>query len=278
MNEEIKENVPKKNHSLSIIIILLGIVLIGVGLFLFFGTDLFKSEKKDEKKPDQTVNTVNVDKFVGIYAAENNKLYIKKSNDKAIAYVLGDSFFGTAIVTGDTAKETNTFSNGEYFEFKVVDGGINVSYVTDEEDASVVVDTGLYKKVADYSKDNVYKEAVGDSSLLNSKYSGIYKKGTITLYVYQMNETQVKVETTMNSEQHLSEVFDITSDNKLVAKDFFEEDENAFEITFGDKEFNLVVNENVFGFDEDDKEFAGTYTFDSNITQDIIMDEFYKYY
>lgn len=280
MNEEKVVEVPKKRGNKSIIIILIGLLLIGTGLFLFFGTDLFKKEKKENnngngKEPVSEVG--DADKFEGIYAAENNKLYIYKTSKTEIHYMIGDNFEGVAEVNKDTAKESYLFHEDEYFEFKLVDGGIELSYHSAEE-KEVAVDLGKYTKIAEYTKDNVYKEAVGDPSLLTSKYSGIYKKGNITLYLYQTSEKEVIVETILQSDVSFSETFDINADNKLGAKDFFDENVNAFEITFNGKEFNLTVNEDVFGFDEEDKEFAGTYTFDSNITQDIVMNEFYKGY
>lgn len=276
MNEEKITEVPKKKGKVSIIIILIGLILIGTGLFLFFGTDLFKKDNKDNNKEKEPVSEVTAaDKFEGIYTAENDKMYVYKTGKNEIHYMIGDSFEGVAEVNGETAKESYLFNEGEYFEFKIVEGGIELSYHSDEG-KEVAIDLGKYTKTADYSKENVYKEAVGDPALLNSKYSGIYKKGNISLYLYQTNEKEVKIET--NGDLSFSETFDIISDNKLGAKDFFDPEVNAFEITLGDKEFTLTVNEDVFGFDEEDKEFAGTYTFDSNITQDIVMNEFYKGY
>ena len=276
MNEEKITEVPKKKGKASIIIILIGLILIGTGLFLFFGTDLFKKDNKDNNKEKEPVSEVTAaDKFEGIYTAENDKMYVYKTGKNEIHYMIGDSFEGVAEVNGETAKESYLFNEGEYFEFKIVEGGIELSYHSDEG-KEVAIDLGKYTKTADYSKENVYKEAVGDPALLNSKYSGIYKKGNISLYLYQTNEKEVKIET--NGDLSFSETFDIISDNKLGAKDFFDPEVNAFEITLGDKEFTLTVNEDVFGFDEEDKEFAGTYTFDSNISQDIVMNEFYKGY
>lgn len=276
MNEEKITEVPKKKGKASIIIILIGLILIGTGLFLFFGTDLFKKENKDNNKEKEPVSEVTAaDKFEGIYTAENDKMYVYKTGKNEIHYMIGDSFEGVAEVNGETAKESYLFNEGEYFEFKIVEGGIELSYHSDEG-KEVAIDLGKYTKTADYSKENVYKEAVGDPALLNSKYSGIYKKGNISLYLYQTNEKEVKIEA--NGDLSFSETFDIISDNKLGAKDFFDPEVNAFEITLGDKEFTLTVNEDVFGFDKEDKEFAGAYTFDSNITQDIVMNEFYKGY
>ncbi len=274
MNEE--KNVPKKKKGFSIAIILLGLILIGTGLFLLFGTDLFKKNdnKKKENEPKNEVSEA--DKFVGIYVNNEDKLFIHKTKANNFYYVIGDSFEGTAVVTGDTAKQTDSFRNDEYFEFKLVEGGIEVTYHAGE-DVLIAIETGKYTKLADYTKDNVYKEAVGDPNLLSSKYSGLFKSGDIELYLYQINEKQVKVSTNSNN-YSFSETFEIESDNKLVAKSFFDENVVAYEITFNDKQITLDANEDVFGFDEDDKKFELTYSYESEVTQDIIINNFYNRY
>ena len=270
-----EEKTPKKKTGLCITIILIGLILIGTGLFLFFGTDLFKKEDKKEKG-NETKDEVNeVDKFVGIYVNNEDKLIIRKTSTRGFYYILGGNFEGTAIVTGDTAKQNDLFKEEEYFEFKIVEGGIDVSYHAGE-DVSVAVETGKYTKIAEYSKDNVYKEVIGDPSYLTSKYSGIFKSGDIELYLYQINEKQVKVDT--KGKLSFSKDFEIVSDNKLVAKSFFDENETEFEITFNDKQFTLTANENVFGFDEDDKQFALTYTFANQVTKEMILNNFYSRY
>ena len=274
MNEEKK----KSGKTLPIIIILLGLILIGVGLFIYFGTDTFKKENKNENKNENKQGEPVADKFEGIYAAENDKLYIYKKSNNVIHYMIGGNFEGTAKVTGDVAKEENTFKENEYFEFKLVDGGIELSYHTEEQNKEVAIDTGKYNKVSEYTKDNVYKEAVGDPALLTSKYSGVYKSGNITLYLYQTNEKNVMIETLSSSKDSFSETFEIIEDNKLGAKDFFDENTIAYEITFNDREFSLKVNDQVFGFDEEDKKFESTYSFERDITQSEIITEFYKGY
>lgn len=274
MNDNIKENVPKKKHGLSIFVILLGIVLIGTGLFLFFGTDLFKSEKKNNNE-SQKAESKAADKFVGIYAKDEDKLFIHKTNSGELYYVLGDSFEGTASAKDNIAKQNNSFNKDEYFEFKISDGGIDVSYHAGE-DVEVAVATGLYTKVAEYSKENVYKEAVGDVSLLSSGYSGIYKSGDIQLYVYQISTNQVEVSAA--GEHSFSKVFDIVSESKLTAKTIFDEEAIAYEINYADNSISLIVNEDVFGVFEEDNELELTYTFEKAITQDDIINNFYSRY
>lgn len=274
------ENEPKKNNKTLIIIIIAVLAIIGVVAFLFFGTDIFKSKENNNKESDDPPTPVATDetsKFEGIYQNVNDKIYIHKLNDTEFTYMIGGNFQGTAKAKDGVAKEDNKFGTDEYFEFKLIDDGIELSYHADEN-TEVAAETGLYKKVAEYSKDNIYKEAVGDPSYLTSKYSGIYSNGEIQFYVYQKNDKEVQVSISESNSKFFSELFEIESDNHLVAKSFFHEDEIAYEITFNDKSFDLKVNSDIFGVDEDDKELELTYSYEKEITQEEILDEFYSYY
>ena len=271
----IEGNQKKKGNLLPIIIIVLGLALIGVGVFFCLGTD---KAKKDDKKENTTVQTAAADKYEGRYVNGEDKIYIRKTSNDVFHYMISGSFEGSARVVGDSAKETDGFSSSEYYEFKLVDGGIDLSYHNDDPEVETIVATGKYNKVSDYSKDNIYKEAIGNPELLNSKYSGVYKYGDITLYLYQTNEKNVKVETLSNSENYFSETFEIIEDNFLGSRDFFDEESFAYRISFADKSFSLTVNEEVFGFDEEDKAFEGTYNFVNSVTKDEILNTFYKNY
>ena len=263
-----------KKSPLSLAIIIIAVLLIGVGLFLVFNSKSSNSNNGGNDKPKET----DADKFVGIYKATNDKLYIRKTGDNEIHYVIGGNFEGTAKVDGKTAKSDNKFSDdGTYFEFKLSSETINLDYHS-SDDVTVAVDLGKYKKINEYTKDNVYIEAVGNPSYLTSNYSGYFKSGNIGLYLYQISEKEVKVESDPEGDTLFSETFVITEDNKLVAKSFFDENVNAFEITFTDKSFKLKVNQDVFGFDEDDKKFELTYTLIKAVSQNDIMDKFYNNY
>ena len=281
-------NNSKKGNNKMIIIVVVVLLLVAACAYVYFCTDLIKGEKKEEEKIEEKQDDDSgkiasglVEKFEGIYSAENDKLYIHKVNDKTIKYVLGGNFQGTAEVDGDkTAIEKDSFGDG-HFEFVLADDGIEVEYISQDEDTSVAVDTGLYTRVADYSKDNVYKEAVGDPQYLtNSNYSGLYKSDDVEMYVIQTSENKVIVTLGNNNFELVSfnEVFEIESENKLVAKSFFDENEIAYEIQFADKSFTLTCNENVFGFDEEDKQLELTYSYAEELTKDKILNEFYSNY
>jgi archaellin len=279
----VTSNVSTKKGGNKLVPIIVGLVLVAaIFAGLFFCTDIFKGKKSNEggeeaenKKDDSPAG-----KFEGIYTAENNNMYIHKKTDTEIYYTIGGNFQGTAKVEGDIAKEANGFGATTNFEFKLVDDGIELIYSAGENE-SVATDVGKYKKVADYSKDNVYKYAVGDKKYLSEKYSGVYKNGDATFYVIQKNEKDVMVILDADFEADLplfNEKFEVASDNKLIAKSFFNENETSYEITFNGKEFTLKANKDVFGVSADASKLEKTYTFSKALTQEEVLNEFYSYY
>lgn len=285
MNEENNVNEVKEkkkgNKTLIICIAIIGLALLITGLVMLFtnkSSDSSSNKESENKKEESSVEMAQ--KFEGIYKADVSKLYIHKINNTEFSYTLdGNGFFqGVAKVTNDTAIEKN--HSDAYFEFKLADNGVEVIYHADEN-TELAADTGLFTRVADYNKDNIYKEAVGDPIYLTSKYSGIFKNGEIELYAFQINEKEVSVNLIKglsDSAIIFNEKFEIVEENKLIAKSFFDENENSYEITFNGDEFSLKCNENVFGFHEENKQLELTYKFERALTQDDIMNEFLSNY
>ncbi len=281
MNESNFNNVsiePKKKNNVMVIgVILIALILCGIGgYFIFASKDSSSGTPETPEKPTDKKEEDYASKYEGIYLAKETKMYIHKKSNNSFYYVIGGNFIGTATVNGEMAKEDNHFD--DYFEFKLVENGIELIYHPKEENGTVAADTGLYNKVAEYSKENVYKEAVGDPKYLEeSKFSGIYKGGDYTLYVYQINDKEVQVDLD-NKEISFSEKFTIKSDTLLTSDSFFKEGEVEYELVFKDKTFTLKCHEEVFGFDEDTKKLALEYTYEKALTQDEILNKFYKEY
>ena len=278
---EEKQEIKKKNILVPILIGI-AVILIGVGVFLLLsGKDNNSKQNNEENTEKQESTSVDVTKFEGIYANGEDKLYIRKSAENEFHYMISGSFEGTAVVNGETAKEKELFNENEYFEFKLVDDGIELTYNA-PKDHEVAIATGLYKKVAEYSSDNIYKEAVGDPQYLSTRNNGIYKNENIELFVFQISENQVIVRSSNNTtEVNIDEVFEektneINGEVNFVAKSFFDEDKNAFSMKIFDNSIEITVYEDVFGFDEEDKKLEGNYKFDRKITKEDILKEFYS--
>ena len=285
MNEENNVNEVKEkkkgNKILIICIAIIGLILLLAGIVLLVTNNSSSSNsnnKENEKPKEEETQKELAQKYEGIYKAKTSKLFIHSINDTEFSYMLDGNFQGTATVNKDSAIEKNHFD--DYFEFKLVDNGIEVIYHANEN-TELAADTGLFTRVADYNKDNIYREAIGDPSYLTSKYSGVFKNGEIELYLFQINEKEVSVNLVnglSDSSVFLREKFEIVEDNKLIAKSFFDENQNSYEITFNNDEFTLKCNENVFGFNEEYKQLELTYKLEKKLTQDDIMNEFLSNY
>ena len=275
----------QKNKTLPIIIG--AVVLIAIGLCVAFGMGLFGSSDNKEantannEENGNTEVTGDAEKFEGIYATENDKMFIRKESGTTFHYMIGGSFEGSAVVNGDTAKEKNTMDD-DYFTFKLTEEGIELTYNA-SEDKSVIIDTGLYKKVADYNVDNKYKEAVGDPQYLETGYNGVYKTDEITLYVFQISENDVLVKASNDvdvlfDEKFTKEVNEVNGETSYVAKSFFDEEKDAFILNIFDNSIEIIVKDDVLDYNEDDKKLENNYKFDRKITKEEIIEEFYSSY
>lgn len=283
----------KKKNKVGLYVIILGVLLIiGGSVYTVLGTDTFKEKKNSENNQEENNNNNNnnnneknagiAEKFEGIYQAQDDKMFIHKgaSNDELL-YMIADSFQGKAkIIDEKTAQAEDYFGKDEYFIFKLVDNGIEVDYHSGD-DVLVSAETGLYTKMSDYSKENIYKTIIGDVSYLNSNYSGLYSNDEFEMYVIQKDENNIYVRLKSGDNTFglfFDEEFVIQDNNKLVSYSFFDEKEIDYEITFNDKQFSIVVHDDVFGVDEEDKKFEGNYKYIDSITQDEVLDEFYSNY
>ena len=276
----------KKKGNGKLIAIILVVVLLAVGgWFVVTQTDLLgkKEDKKEDKTEETVVEDPNVAKYEGIYKNADTIIYLHKNGGNQIAFTVdGGGFFqGNATVNGESATQSGSFSDKAKFKFNLTDGGLNLEIIDKQEDEIYLVEEGLYERVANYNKDELYKYAIGDPTYLTSKYSGYFKSGDIEMQLYQTSETEVQVHLVFKKNQDLpvfDETFEIAGDNRLVAKSFFDENEIQYELDFGDKEFTLKCNKEVFGYDEEDAKLELTYKFDREITQDEIIKENLKNY
>ncbi len=277
------ENTTKKGNKIVLIIIIIGVLLLIAGVTCFFVLgNKDEKENKNETTNEQNTTEDLASKFEGIYKNKDSKLYIKKLSNNTFQYSLSNPglFQGKANIEGNSAKENDGFSSGELFTFEYKqDGNIEVGY-TDKE-SEPLIELGTYTKEADYNKENVYKYEVGDPKYLKSNYSGLYKNGDLTLAVIQVSEKEVLLKTYENSNDitnHIDDNFTIERDNYLVSKDLFDETKNDYEMKFNGKEFNLIVHDELFGIDEEDKKLEGTYKYTGEITEEKILKEFYGFF
>lgn len=229
----------KKNNGGIIAIVIAFIALLSVGAFLLFKkdnepTNNKKTETKEENKKEET-NKPEEDKkeddkkeepsiekvWSGIYSNDNSTLKIYQVDSNEIRFdIEGDSYIsGSATINGNKAT-------GEIFStysFELNDK--TISFTTDDEDIA----NATFTKTNDYSKEDFYKDNIGDPTLVSSNINGIFENNGITIKIYQISETEASI--LINSDNsYFSRDIEI-KDNKLILNDTFLDDVETMEAT-----------------------------------------------
>jgi len=258
----------KKNNKFIIIIILV-IILFVCGFFLL-----------NTKNDDSNRDVSKITDFYGVYENGETKIFIKEKNDNTISYTIDGNGFHQGEAKVDKKTATEKSEEGTYI-LTLTDDGINLEVKDKSEDYLNKFAEKKYKKIAEYTKEEVYKQEVGDPKYLSSKYSGIYKNNNIEMLLFQISEKEVQVSLNHSSDANLplfDQIFEIVDDNKLVAKSYFNENEIRYEITFNDKSFTLKANKDAVGYNDDDKKIELTYTYASELSQEEIISRYYDTY
>ena len=283
MEENNKENF--KNKKTGLIVLLIGIALIiSAVVYTIFGTNLLKNTK--DTKNNENNETISIDEnaadnLVGIYANSKDKIAIHRLDNGKLSYVVGDTFKGTAkMVDEKTARSEKDIKEKSSLEFKLVEDGIEFSYKSN--DNTVSVEKGLYNKILEYSKEDVYSEFLGNPIYLESICSGLYTSSDGTeLYVIQTDENNLTVRLKSNEKNLFKEDFIMTKDHKIISYLSNDESKIDYELNISvnsleDKKLKVTVNKSVVGEKETNKIFDSEYKFVKNITVEDVINEFYE--
>ena len=276
LNQQVvAESSPKKSNNKLILIVVALVLVIGVVLFLVFGTDLFKGEeKKEETKEEPKKEEVVSVNPSGVY--ENNGVTVKvfyfekaensKYRKDTVEFNIdsdGNGFgsygdYENDKVTGSVfeSEVTLTFKNNE------LELNGNESFVNENPDMTV----GVYKKVKDYTADDYYSDNIGDINYLNSSYNGKYELDGNVLYAYQTESDTVTIVLISASENYFGyfgRSYKINEDGTLIEDYLSEGEEPTSSISFDGEQV-------VFNYTEDEG-LSGTYTKKSSLSvKDII--------
>ena len=272
-------NGDNNKKKLSVVLICLVVLLfLGVGVFLIINSnDFFKKGNSIENKSNEELEEVvisekeyeeeqhsesevknNNNKFNGIYKYNENILKIYGINDNRLFYDLSSSSssIGHANIDGDTA--TAIVFDTRY-EFTLNENGIAVN-VSDS-----VEDSGVYIKQSDYLSEDYYRDNYGDPAFLSSIYNGIYKKGQVVAYLFQISKDKVRVNIEM--EGSFSDLeYDIKEDGSLYGEIF----DDIYSIFLEDDKliFTTIKTE------DEEKKYDGEYIKESNLTIEDILKKF----
>ena len=247
MNENLNQpnmitpNEPQKKNNGGIIAIVIIIVLIGIGAFLILKkdnepvdnkkTETKEESKKEENKKEEISKPKDEENkkeepiiekvWSGIYTSDNSTLKIYQVDSKEIRYDIDGDYFvsGHATINGNkaTGKIFSTYS------FELNDK--TISFTTDDED----IQNTTFIKTNEYSKEDYYKDNLGDPKLVSSNFNGIFENNGTKIKIYQKSEKEASI--LINSDDsYFSRDIEI-KDNKLVLNDTFIDDVETMEAT-----------------------------------------------
>ena len=222
--------------------IILGIMII-ISCFIMTGCNTKTKEGNKE-----------FGKYTGIYKLKNVEFKIAH-------------YKNTLLITVNKNKtvysSTSVVIDGTKFEdldckFELVKNGLKVT--TKNKD----IPNGTYKRIDEYSTKEIYKDYVGDISLLD-KTNGEYERDGIKLYIVQTNEETLRVATATKEEG--------------INIDLTKESDNHFSTDFFDDKYDLKIDGNKLELKLESKEeksntLTGTYTKKSKLNATKVIKVF----
>lgn len=267
MENELPENGPGLMPILLVAVILMALI--------WFLVNDGKKTQKDNGNDNQIgtditipTNTDNIDGdnvWNGIYTNEDGTTFkiFQKSNTEALINGQGSSFLSLPAVIVDNKLIA------EDYELTIDNNVLNVNSSNDDSITSLI---GTYTKQGDYTKEEYYSDNIGNIDYINNTtWNGIYKLNELIAKIYQISDTEVKVDIN-GVVDGISVLFTNTftvTDNKLLYQDnFFNINTN---ITIEKQNENLVISGGSDDLDSTANKVIGTYTFDRLITIDDII-------
>ena len=273
-NVTVEETKNKKSVLPIIIVAVVVLVALGVGLFFLLGN---KSDdtSKDNKAETKTEEKSNFEELSGIYTNGDASIKIyafKKSADygkystNTLEYSIGDEEYSRAGYFEIKNKKGESDIFDSVLSVEIRDDGLYFTGNDDFKEDMPNFPDGLYKKTAEYSPEDYFKDNYGDPSYLTTQYNGIYKLGKIEMFMYQTDKNEISVKINGSSEETIvfyGRDFEIKEDGTIVEKLIFEDDEIDSTIKLTEKGFEFTSKEY--------PELNGTYVKEKDITiKDVI--------
>ena len=200
-------------------IIIISIILVIIVLSIILISKCFFKEEKKEM-----INK-SYGKYNGIYKYKNNEFRIFHKDDTIAYKVFKD---GDPMGYDSSVIESNKLKINEYtFEFNK-----NSLKVKSKIKA---IPSGTYKKDSGYSTNQIYKDYIGDVSLYNKKYKGLYENDKYSIYTVQIQDNELRIKYSTDEETVTINLYKIAND--IFTIDFFGD---LYDITYVKDE--LVIN------------------------------------
>ena len=265
MNKTSKE---KGKNKKSLIILIVAIVILIIVAFLVFGLDIFDKKSntsKEDKKEQQQQETDYAKKYTGVYTYDNTEIYLYPIATNKLFYTIdGHGYYeGSATVNEEQATDGK-------FVFKTSGDGIELIIKNNTTDLK----GGTYSKIDDYTREDFYKYNIGPIEYVTSEYTARFKNEDIEMNLVQISDTEVEVEIHKGSLLNYNgttNIFIIQSNGSLLAEplgDSSNQDRIEFDKT---KAVYIAAG-------KENKEFAGTYSKEKELTiEEIIKNKYSNY-
>ena len=235
---------------MAFILLIMGIGLISFGLFKVYQND--DSTKTDDSSNNNTIV------FNGIYQNGDNVIKAYQKKDNTVYFSIETVDNNTVVSFGkiDGNKVSSDIFDNNY-TLTLNDNIINLQ--TNNLDIPV----GNYNKVKDYTINDYFNDNYGQEQYFNTKYNGEYSLNDIKAYLYQEDETIVRVYLIKGFNVHDLE-YEINEDGHLSSEIF----DDKYEIIFNDNEFTIKETS------DSEKKFDGTYSKVKTLTMEDIINIF----
>ena len=275
MNQDMNSMVPgieKKKSKAPILIISILVIIIGVGLYLFFGTDLFKKdevkpdnnkqqeqkeeEKKEEKKEKEKQSEQSTSSISGKYEHDGESIFLFEKSSKVVMleYENGD----IALDVTDEGLKYGSFDE----ECRITINGDEITIKSNNMDG---LTSGVYKKTKEYTKEDYFDKHIGNSEYINSKYNVQYKNGSKTVDIFQLDKNEVRVNlVSQDNDGYIGYEHDFT-----IQTDGSLKEDNSSTITIDGDTIMVSLADREYS-----SKFDGTYKKSKDLTIDYILENY----
>ena len=185
---------------IALITFIFGIILIGIGFIL----NNKENNNNIDNPPIEEKNS-----YTGIYQLDNTIIKIYQYDDNKLYYWITTESSNTSNI-GIIEKDHATGHNFENtYTFSLVDKNLKM----DINGTS----TEIYQRISDYSKEYFYSDKYGEAIYINSKYNGDYSFDDNKIYVYQKNNSEVRIYMVFGSDS-IDLNYEIKEDGSLYAE------------------------------------------------------------
>ncbi len=213
---------------------------------------------KEKEKKKESGETNSFGEYTGIYQLGDTVLKVVHIGDKA------------AFIMSEELEEVGNYNESivEIKDNKAVGIDVELEFSKDSitvNDLSNLFENGEYKKISEYSIDDILEDYLSIEEYKDSEYNNAYELKDKMVYVVQLNNDSIRVKTT--TDEYGMNLDMEKEGNNHFHKDLFDE---KYDVTFnGDKLVLKVESE-----DDNVTAIAGTYTKKEHLSKEDIVSNF----